>query len=289
MFHAMTARVLLLALIITPIAAGRAQLARRYAAGDTIAYVMNGINTEGGRDTLRYRGTAVGIVARYSLGRWVEQLTWTRLDRNGTMVRIDPSRARQTLTLAPDWQLLPDLSRVDPGLIGPMLDLFTFYVDAKLAAGQPTVRSPGDSTLLPLGVGGSWANGQSVLVGKDAVDFEIKLVAETPNRATVQVRHVPPREIKLDLPADWMKDPVGGRPNNWIEVAQTSDRHYHARVGTESFTVELQLSRVDGRILGATMENPVDVVERDCDDRALSVCGPPRRYRISRMITLEGR
>jgi hypothetical protein len=288
-FRAMTSRVLVLGLIAAPIVAGRTQIPRRYVGGDSIAYVMNGINTEGGRDTIRYRGAAVGIIVRDSLNRWAERLTWTRLDRNGALVPLDPSRARQTLTLEPDWQLLPDLSRVDPGLIGPMLDLFTFYVDAKLAAAQPAMRIVGDSVLLPLGVGGSWANGQSVVLGKDAVDFEIRLVGLTPDRATVDVRHVPPREKKLDLPAAWMNDRVGARPNNWVEVAQTPDRHYRARVGAESFTVELQLSRADGRLLGATMQNPVDVVERDCDDRALSICGPPRRYHISRVINLEAR
>jgi hypothetical protein len=285
----MTSRVLVLALMAAPIAAGRAQIPRRYVAGDTIAYVMNGINTEGGRDTIRYRGAAVGFIVRDSLNRWAERLTWTRLDRNGAVMPLDPSRARQTLTLEPGWQVLPDLSRVEPGLIGPMLDLFTFYFDAKLAVAQPTVRSVGDSVVLSLGVGGSWADGQSVVLGKDAIDFEIKLLGLTPDRATVEVRHVPPHENKLELPAAWMNDRVGARPNNWVEVARTPDRHYRARVGTESFTVELQLSRADGRILGATMQNPVDVVERDCDDRALSMCGPPRRYHISRVISLEGR
>ncbi|HWH53655.1 MAG TPA: hypothetical protein VN651_19040 [Gemmatimonadaceae bacterium] len=286
----MTTRLLALALSLSvPAASAASQLARRYAAGDTIGYVMDGLNSEGGRDTIRYRATAAGIVTRDSTGRYAEQLTWTHLDRNGSGVPLDPRRARQTLSLAPEWQLLPDLRDAAPELIGPMLDLFTYYVDAKLAVAQPSVRSPGDSVLLPLGVGGSWADGRSVLIGKDAVDFEIKVLSVAGDRATVQVRHVPPQANKLDLPAAWMNEPVATLPNNWVEVVERTDGHYRARVGAESFTVELQLSRKDGRLLSATMQNPVAVVERDCEDRALSVCGPPRRYLISRVIMLQGR
>jgi hypothetical protein len=141
---------------------------------------------------------------------------------------------------------------------------------------------------LPLGVGGSWADGHSVLLGKDAIDFEITLVTLAADRATVQVRHVPPRASKLELPAAWMSDPVGPAPNNWVEVVERPDGHYRARVGVEVFNVELQISRRDGRLLFATMQNPVTLVERDCEDRALNVCGPPRRYRIDRLLTLHG-
>jgi hypothetical protein len=285
----MISRSLLFAILVaSPLTPGRSQLARRYVVGDTVVYVMNGLNSDG-RDTTRYQAAVAGLVVRDSIGRFAEQLSWTRLDRNGTSVTLDSSQAHQTLTLAPDWQLLPDLRHVSPALVGPELDLFTFYVDAKLAAAQAGVRNPGDSIRLPLGVGGSWADGQSVLLGKDAVDFEIKLLALTPDRATVQVRHVPPHSDKLDLPTDWMREPVGQGPNNWVEVVSRPDRHYRARIGSESFDVELQISRPDGRLLAVAMQNPVDVVERDCDDRALTVCGPPRRYRISRVITLQGR
>jgi hypothetical protein len=285
---AVTLRLLLPALLAAaPLAPGQSQLARRYSAGDTIRYVMTGVHAEAGRDTLRYRATARGTVARDSLGRWAEHLTWTRLERNGTSVALAADLAQETLTLAPEWQVLPDLRHVDPGLVGPVLDLFTFYVDAKLAA-QAALRSPGDSVVLPLGVGGSWADGQSVILGKDAVDFEIRLVALTADRTTVQVRHVPPHADKLDLPASWMREPVAQLPNNWVEVTHLPDGRYRARVGAESFSVDLGISRADGRILSASMQNPVDIVERDCDDRALSVCGAPRRYWISRVITLDG-
>jgi hypothetical protein len=271
-----------------PLIPARAQFARRYASGDTVSYVMNGLNAEEGRDSIRYRGAASGVVTRDSAGRWSEQLTWTQLDRNDAHVALDPPHARQVLSLAPEWQALPDLRGVAPQLIGPMLDLFTFYVDAKLAVSQAGVRAPGDSVLLPLGVGGSWADGQSVVMGKDAVDFQIRLISVAADRATIEVRHVPPAASKLALAAPWMNQAVGTLPNNWVEVVKRPDSRYRARVGSESFDVVLEIGRSDGRLLSAVMHNPVEVVERDCDDAALSVCGSQRRYWISRVITLAG-
>ena len=41
-----------------------------------------------------------------------------------------------------------------------------------------------------------------------------------------------------------------------------------------------------GRILSATMENPVEVLERECEDVEAKRCGEPVRYRIIRTIEL---
>jgi len=51
--------------------------------------------------------------------------------------------------------------------------------------------------------------------------------------------------------------------------------------------VEIKLGLDTGRILSATMDNPVDVMERVCDDAALTVCGNPERYSIRRQIALK--
>jgi hypothetical protein len=48
---------------------------------------------------------------------------------------------------------------------------------------------------------------------------------------------------------------------------------YVAAVGRETFDVQLVVSLVDGRIVSATMDNPVDVLERTCSDAALTSCG----------------
>jgi hypothetical protein len=57
-----------------------------------------------------------------------------------------------------------------------------------------------------------------------------------------------------------------------------------ASVGKEIFDVQN-----DAKILSATMENPVETIERDCMDAALTDCGDRRHHRIERQveITLE--
>jgi hypothetical protein len=225
------------------------------------------------------------------LGHFVEQIVWSHLVRDNVAVSVDAARARQTLTLSQESQTLPDLSRVDPRLIGPILDLFTFYVDLKLAASQSALIRAGDNVYLRFGVGGSWADGTRTILGEDAVDFDVTLAeARTGERvATVIVKHVPPANTAIHLPSRWMIAPVSSTPNNWIDVTRTGNGHYRARVGQENFTVVIRASLDDGRMLSATMDNPVEVSERICADAALTNCAAPIRSRIRRQIELTSR
>jgi hypothetical protein len=70
-----------------------------------------------------------------------------------------------------------------------------------------------------------------------------------------------------------MLQPVGNLPNNWAEVAKGDQGKYLAQIGKETFEVMIKLSLPSGRILSAEMDNPVEVLERECDDAALLKCG----------------
>jgi len=54
-----------------------------------------------------------------------------------------------------------------------------------------------------------------------------------------------------------------------------------AAVGKETFTVEMKISLPDGKILSASMDNPVETIMRMCDDEALTQCTPPSRTKFS--------
>ena len=84
-----------------------------------------------------------------------------------------------------------------------------------------------------------------------------------------------------------MQKPINTLPNNWAEVENDSGNKYLAEVGQENFDVSIKLDLPSGRILSATMENPTDVLERDCEDAALYNCGPAIQYQIRRRITLK--
>lgn len=67
---------------------------------------------------------------------------------------------------------------------------------------------------------------------------------------------------------------------------KNSQGKYEAGVGMETFAVNLTVSTADGRIVSATMENPVTTIERVCEDEALTTCGAPKRHEILRKIEL---
>jgi len=106
--------------------------------------------------------------------------------------------------------------------------------------------------------------------------------------ATLLVRHVPPEQPAVHLPAEWMRELVADTKNNWVDV-QKRDGKFVAAVGKETFDVRLKVSLADGKILSGTIENPVKAKERDCEDAGFTKCGDPRSHEILRHIeiTLE--
>ena len=83
-----------------------------------------------------------------------------------------------------------------------------------------------------------------------------------------------------------MRTPVADTPNNWVELQKNDDGVYAGMVGKETFNVQLKVSLADGKILSATLDNPVEVVERGCVDLALTNCGDPMRYQIRRQVEI---
>jgi hypothetical protein len=268
-------------------------LERRYRDGEAVAYKMRATN-EGHLRNIRYEARVSGAVKKNAAGVFMEEFAWSDLSVNGQATALTPvsEQFRETLSLAPDSSLsIPDLSRVQPILIGPITDLLAFYSDVQLAMRQKTLLKAGDHVYVKHGLPNSWADGTYVIFGQDAIDFDITLksIDKTSKTAVLVVRHVPPEEPAIQWPAEWMKAPVSDTPNNWVEVEKSSassSEKYAAAVGKETFEADITVALGTGRILSATMDNPVEVLQRDCTDRALTTCGDPTRYRIRRQIAI---
>jgi len=263
-------------------------LSRRYHDGEKLVYHMKGINQD-----WRYQIQATGVVKKDSNG-YVEEYGWSQYVSNGNSLKLPAPAAafRQQLTLDPGRRIgLPDLSQVDPALIGPITDLFTFYTDVWLALKIGKLKQPGDHFYFKTGTANSWADGRYVLLGEDSIDFDVTLkeVNRSDGTATLVVRHVPPAQPKIKLPAEWMQKPVADTPNNWVQISKPGIDKYLAAVGQESFNVEIKQSLIDGVILSATMDNPVLTVERECEDPEATKCAEPKAHSIRRQIqiTLE--
>ena len=266
-------------------------LARHYQPAETIAYQMRGVN-QGHQRTVRYQARVDGLVKKDGSGNFFEEFAWSNLQVNGEPFILSPAsqQFRESLSLAPGYTLsVPDLSKVQPILIGPITDLLAFYADVQLAMHQQNLTHAGDHVLVKHGAPNSWADGTYVILGQDSIDFDITLesIDETAQTASVIVRHVPPAQMQIKFPAPWMLAPVGSSPNNWIEVEKNSAGKFAAQVGMETFLANIKLSLATGRILSASMDNPVEVLQRDCDDAVLTFCSAPLRYSIKREISLE--
>jgi hypothetical protein len=262
-------------------------LARHYTEGEKLDYHMKGDN-----DGWTYEVLASGVAKKDAAGHFVEEYAWSDFKSNAPMVLSPASlNFRQTLSLDPATPpSIPNLSQVQPFLIGPITDMLTFYSDLWLAIRQSDLMRAGDHTYVKLGGPASWADGSYVILGEDSIDFDLTLkeLNTSTQVATLLVRHVPPPQPKVKLPAAWMQSPVADTPNNFVDVkGKNNAGKYVAEVGKETFDVEIKISLKDGKILSATLDNLVKVHHRECSDAELLDCGQPTDHQIHRRIELQ--
>jgi len=259
---------------------------RRYQDGERVGYHMKATN-KGRYQTTAYQADVNCVVKKDEGGAFFEECAWSNLVVNGNSVTLSPVAQdfRQRLSLDPAANpSVPDLSDVIP-LIGPITDSLTFYSDLWLANKLNQLHRVGDHFYFPHGTPNSWADGNYVLLGQDAIDFDFTLADTTADGiSTIVVRHLPPANPQIKLSAEWMKVPASDAPNNWVEVEKSGDK-FSAEVGKETFDVRLKVTK-NGKLLSATMENPVEVLARDCTDAELRRCGDSVRYQIKRQIEL---
>jgi hypothetical protein len=261
-------------------------LRRQYHEGEKLVYHMKGIN-----ESWHYEIDAEAIVKKDASGRFFEEYQWTHMTSDGQTVSLAPSAVEYRQKLSLDLAQIPsapDLKNADPKMIGPITDMMTFYVDLWLPGKLGVLRKAGDHFYFKNPAPSSWADGTRVLVGQDAIDFDMNLKSldSAAGTAILEVKHVPPQKSTLPLRADWMKEPVASGPNNWVEIKKNGEGKYEAGVGLETFIVDITVSLADGHIVKATMENPVTTIERVCDDEALTKCSDPRKHGILRQIEI---
>jgi hypothetical protein len=248
-------------------------LVRRYVEGETFAYLMKGKNNANSYDV-----TITATVKKNADGRFVDELAWSNGIVNGVPRQLSP--AAQAIRVAVTLEggvpfVLPNFTGAR-GLVGPVTDSLTFYSDLFVAMHGGTLNKAGDHLRVPIPMAPSWAGGL-VIIGEDSFEFDITLTTVDTAHGTARllVKHVPPAAPKIRIPAEWMREPVADTPNNWVQVEKTATG-FDASIGKETFDVDLTVNLADGKILSATMDNPVTAVTRSCKDEALTQCGPSR-------------
>src|SRR6266446_4906661 len=228
--------------------ADRGPFARQYHEDDTLTYRMKDISEGHG-----YEIQATGVIKKDRNGNYIEEYVWSDLVMDGTPRPLSSRSAqfRQVLSLDPNHvPSIPDLTQVDRVLIGPITDLLTFYSDLWLVLRSGKLAHSGDHLYQEHGTAASWADGKYVVLGEDSIDFDISIkeVNELKRAARLQIRHLPPKQPQVKLPAAWMRQPVADTPNNWVNVTKIAGT-YKAAVGKETFDVELDVSLIDGKIV----------------------------------------
>ena len=264
-------------------ATGFGVLQRRYSDGAISHYVMTGNN-----DGWQYTIHATDLVKRDANGRYYEEIRWSNLTSNAQQ-SLTPASLLLGQTVSQDdpvsYMKVPDLTAVQPLLIGPITDTLTIYSDLLLAMRAQLVQ-PGQTAYVARTSPNSWADGKHVLLGQDVVDFSLKVenVNSAEHTETLLIQHIPPPALHVQLPAKWMHEPVSAGPPNFVQVSRQGDG-FIAEIGKETFDVQLVVDTRDGRILSAAMHNPVALATRECADRELTHCKPENLRTTLREIT----
>jgi hypothetical protein len=261
-------------------------LLRKYAAEEKLVYRMTGVN-----ENWHYTVEADGVVKKDSSGAFIEEYRWVDLRTDGKPVELSAASAGfvQQLSLDPNRNpSMPDLSKADMKLIGPITDMMTFYADLWLVVKTGQLTKAGDHFYFKKDGANSWADGTYITAGEDAIDFDmtLKSIDVADKTAIVVVKHVVPDKPAVHLPAAWMEKPVADTPNNWVQVMKGQGGKFTASVGKETFDVKMTVSLVDGRILSGNLDNLVQTIDRTCDDAALTQCGEAKVHNISRKIEI---
>lgn len=262
-------------------------LTRHHPGGEALSYHMNAVNEE-----WQYHINADGMVKKDENGRYFEEYRWSRFVSDGKPTELTPAgqQFRQILSLDPARGLsAPDLSKADLRIIGPITDLLTFYADLLLAIRHGTLSRVGDHFSFSTGTANSWADGNKVVLGEDALVFDVVLqdIDREHQTATLAVHHVPPEKAEVKLPADWMRRPLTDTPNNWVQVQRLQNGKFSAAVGKETVDVVIRVSLVDGRILSGVLDNPVITMESECENAAVTECSGRKPHTIHRHVEIS--
>ena len=224
-------------------------LVRRYTEGEKLTYHMKGDN-----DGWTYEVQANGIVRKDASGHFVEEYGWSDFKSNAPMTLSPASlNFRQTLSLDPATPpSIPNLSQVQPFLIGPITDMLTFYADLWMAIQQSDLERAGDHAYVKVGIPASWADGNYVILGRRLRSTSISRSRNStpPTRSQrCLAKHVPPQQPKVKLPARVDARRRSRTPRTTgFKSARINAGKYDAGVGKETFDVEIKLSLKDGKI-----------------------------------------
>lgn len=252
---------------------------RIYHPGEQLRYRLTQTEMRGG-ETLTLSGDTLHRVVRQK-DRWVEVVTWTRLGEPGSPDdRLARALPAYRLSLAKSGSLESPRPRASVALMGGVTDLQTFYVAVSPAVGIDRLSAAGDWFRRPEPVIGEFADGATILSGRDCTTTTVRLVSASQTAWIVRTTFEPPAKPCLKRPA------AARPPENFEMVRKTGDAFLDLH-GRERFSIMSTLERPSGRIKRAEMTNILDLEGRSCAEAALAHCRPLPPIRRERRVELD--
>jgi hypothetical protein len=178
------------------------------------------------------------------------------------------------ISLDPNGPLeIPSLNLVPPSMVANVTDLNAFYVAISPQAGIRQLKQVGDH-YDGKSVRGDWGGTPGTPTGEDCVQLRLELTGLSATTANVKTTFLPsPLGCEgFSFKTAWMVPPVSGTTANNFQEVTHSGKKFDVMWGQEEFTINSVIDRSSGKILSATMENPLHLKLKAGCDQNLENC-----------------
>lgn len=235
---------------------------RKYRAGERYQYRITTESVRNGKSTGKSVAVSEHIVTKDSIG-FSERIRWLgKKVYEGDSILNQDSIAHQVaeynISLSPSGKLLlPSLD--NPGMVGEITDLNTFYVAIspalnaqKLTVRQKLVKNPETRE-------GNFADNKRILFGKDCMVVTQELLRD--NGAFVELKTIfsPPGKSCMQLLADTAVKLHSNDSINFQMIQKGGGEKVNYFWGVESFEITSKIEKRTGKIIEATMVNVLDL------------------------------
>lgn len=265
---------------------------RQYQPGETSRYQLTTEVVHNGKWQSTIKAICELKVVTDSGGIPYEEVRWLRKTVITAKDTTEHTAAVQAVTpyrfsLHPSGKL--DLPKITvPDMTGEITDLHTFFVAISPRLGIEHLHQQGDQYVSPKPVIGDFSNGRDILKGNDCLSVTLQLKQGSEKEAELQTDFVPPATTCLTYLLDEMRTPVvAGIPNNFQMVRPAGAEHFNLFYGKENFTIISSLSRSNGRLVRASMNNLLTLqLKLNCDS-SYANCAQTFPFHIKRTLYLE--
>ena len=125
-------------------------------------------------------------------------------------------------------------------------------------------------------------------VGEDLIQLTTTLTSLSDQQATFTSSCEPPPGGGLTLTRAFTNSPLCGSVPNNFEQIQESGTQYQALWGCEQLAVTTVVTRATGQIVSVQMTNQLQLDLTQCQDEALTECGPITPITLQRIVQYSG-